>query len=287
MRSGRKMRIFCLALCIGAAAGYTGTTVTLAARSSSRGPVISMEDTTVCLSVTEGEDGILHGVTATDPEDGDVTGSLVVESISDFLPDGSREAMLAAFDSDGNVSRVVRKLTYEDYSSPRILLKGPLRLRTTETENIRNLVQAQDCLDGNLSEEVKILSEEGMRQYGSGDHTVHLQATNSAGDTTDLPVTVTLYDSGDQRVNTQILLTDYLIYVKKGEQPDWKSYLKGLSQNGKEQDWDSENAPDTDKNSIQIHDPADMETCGVYEVEYSLDSNGYTGNVRLVVVVEE
>ena len=286
MHSGRKMRIFCLILCIGAAAGYTGTTVTLAARSSSRGPVISMKKATVCLSVAQGEDGILDGVTARDPEDGDVTGSMVVESISDFYPDRSREATLAAFDSDGNVSRVVRKLTYEDYSSPRILLKGPLRLRTTETENIRNLVQAQDCLDGDLTDEVKILSDEGTRQYGSGDHTVHLQVTNSAGDTTDLPVTVTLYDSGDQRTNTQILLTDYLIYMKKGEHPDWKSYLKGLVQNGNEQDWDSENAPDTDKNSIQIHDPADTETPGVYEMEYSLDRNGAAGNVHLVVVVE-
>ena len=215
-----------------------------------------------------------------------MTESLALESVSSVVPDRSREVTIAAFDSDGNVSRAVRKIRYRDYTPPRILLNGPLYFKTTETGDLQKLVQAKDCLDGDLTDEVKILSEDGTHLY-SGDHTVHLQVTNSAGDTTDLPVTVTLYDYEANRANAQILLYEYLVYLKKGEQPDWQSYLKGLVLNGTQQDWEGENPPGIEKNSIQIHDPVNTDIPGVYETEYDLDNSGYTANVRLVVVVEE
>ena len=286
MHRGKSLRLFCMILCGASAVGYGVTTANVDAHSFRREPVISMEESSICLNVSDGETEILSGVTAQDAEDGDVTESLTIESVSSFFPDRSREATIAAFDSDGNVSRVVRKITYRDYTSPRIYLKAPLELKTTDTTQLREFLQAKDCLDGDLSDEIRIVSEDGMRP-DSGSYRVHLQVTNSAGDTTDIPVSVTFYDYDARQGNARLLLSDYLIYVKKGEQPDWKQYLKGLIRNGKEQDWNSEDSPEIDKNSIQIHDPADTDTPGVYETEYSLDSNGYIGNVRLVVVVEE
>lgn len=278
--------IGCLILCAISVSGYVGTTAAKAAHGSRRGPVIQMEEERIRLDTAEGEPGMLRGIVAQDPEDGTVTDSLVVESVSSFFPDKSREVTVAAFDSDGNVSRAMRRITYNDYVPPRILLKGPLTVKTTELDKIHDLIQVQDCLDGDLSDEVRILSDNGTRMY-SGNYAIHLQVTNSAGDTTDLPVTVTLYDYDAQRGNVQILLNEYIVYLKKGERPDWKNYLKGLVLNGREQYWDSETAPWIEKSRIQIQNQADTDTPGVYETEYSLDSEGYTGNVRLVVVVEE
>ena len=53
----------------------------------------------------------------------------MVEELSNFIEKGRRQATVAAFDSDNNVTKTVREVIYEDYVSPRFALAEPLRSR--------------------------------------------------------------------------------------------------------------------------------------------------------------
>ncbi|MCD7946043.1 MAG: DUF5011 domain-containing protein [Clostridiales bacterium] len=81
------------------------------------GPVISVPDETLTVSIEDGEDTLLQGVTAQDGRDGDVTSSVLVESISNFYGDEKRLVTFAAFDSDGNVTKATRAIQYSDYTA--------------------------------------------------------------------------------------------------------------------------------------------------------------------------
>ena len=73
-------------------------------------PVIYMEE--VELEYREGmsDEELLAGVTATDETDGDVTGSLVVEKVSE-VGNGTVIVTFGARDASGNVGKVSRVLT--------------------------------------------------------------------------------------------------------------------------------------------------------------------------------
>ncbi|MFQ7768823.1 MAG: hypothetical protein ACLRIL_11475 [Fusicatenibacter saccharivorans] len=53
---------------------------------------------------------LLSGVTAYDAKDGDVTDSLAVEHISNFIEKGRRKISIVAFDSDNNVTHAEREM---------------------------------------------------------------------------------------------------------------------------------------------------------------------------------
>lgn len=73
-------------------------------------PVIHMEETE--LEYREGMSGeeLLAGVTAVDETDGDVTGSLVVEKVSE-IGDGTVIVTFGAKDESGNVGKGSRMMT--------------------------------------------------------------------------------------------------------------------------------------------------------------------------------
>ena len=56
-----------------------------------------------------------------------MTGSILVEKLSDLYDGNRRLVTYAAFDSDDNVSKASREIVYTDYSSPRFSLTHALR----------------------------------------------------------------------------------------------------------------------------------------------------------------
>ena len=92
-------------------------------------PVISMAQSELRLSVTDEPACLLDGVTAADAHDGDVTASLVVESVRGMVSDRRFTVTYAAFDAAGNVAKAQRTVCYEDYVSPRFSLSAPLVCR--------------------------------------------------------------------------------------------------------------------------------------------------------------
>ena len=67
-------------------------------------PAITMDTDSIQVSC-QAEDGeLLKGIKATDSKDGDVTGSLIVESVSNFMENHTRNMTVVAFDSDNHAT---------------------------------------------------------------------------------------------------------------------------------------------------------------------------------------
>ncbi len=133
--------------------------------------------------------------------------------------------------------------------------------------------------------------------------------TNSAGDTFQLPVTITVYDSYVQNSAPQIELTNYLIYIGKGEDIDPLDYLKSVKYHNLQYaltddggtfavdttGWGTsalkefkEREPMVSRKLFSVNNLVNNIVPGTYEIRYSLtDLEGNTGEVSLIVIVEE
>ncbi len=234
-------------------------------------PVISCDSDTFEASVEAGDEELLAGMTAQDDRDGDVTASLVVVSRSKFIETGRLRVNYAAFDAQGNAATYTRTLTYSDYTSPRFALSEPLRFNaSTWSYSLLNALQAEDCLDGDISNLIKYRFDDENWYYGEdGRLGVTFQVTNSAGDTVQLPLTVEVLDEEDYDLEYPEL-TEYLVYTSVGDELTPRSYLTAEAR---------------EAGTVRVDDSAvDYDVPGVYEIVYTLVGEG---SVTLFVVVEE
>ena len=109
-------------------------------------PVITIAPEPVELSVNAPKGILLQDVTAMDDTSGDVTDSLVLESIRLLNRDGKIAVGYAAFDDAGNVAKVQREVMYNNYKSPRFTLSGPLVYAYDDNFDILNEIGAKDSL---------------------------------------------------------------------------------------------------------------------------------------------
>ena len=221
----KKFRITWLIIVILVTVLFLGYRINEIRKADSSGPVFSCKEDSLEISIEDGDEALLQGITASDKKDGDVTDSVLVEKLSAFYKDGSRIVTYAAFDSDNHISEMERKITYTDYRSPRFELTGSLRFRAGETVNVDQIVKASDCLDGDISNKVKILMEDVINNRVTGFYEIRYQVSNSAGDTVTLPVEVEVYEAVSNEV--ELNLDRYLIYYE-GEEIDYKSFLKSV-----------------------------------------------------------
>lgn len=323
----RKIRILSVIIFVMSAAFFVYFKIADKKAVDKNGPQINMEQDTIEVLVEAGDQELLAGVTASDKKDGDVSDSLVIESMTNFTERGKRTAVIAAFDSDHNVTKAAREIIYSDYTPPSFALSAPLYF-PVNTDSIISSLTASDSLDGNLTQNIKISAEEEVWVNTAGDYRVVFSVTNSAGDQVQLPVTVTIYNPSEVQSLPVISLTQYLIHIKKGETVDAWSYVDEVSCRGRiyKPDRNSEGEEilaeeitgddGSGHNSsegtadpygtggradsqeerkymtdIEITNPVDANTPGTYEIVYKVTSDeeyGYeTGTMRLIVVVDE
>lgn len=266
------------------------------------GPVFQIEDNVVQVSVKDDQKALLKGLTATDSADGDVTDSVIVESISPFTGTGHRIVNYAAFDSDNHVTHVRRELAYTDYRASQFHLRKPMSFAMNAT-NLLDGITVDDCIDGDLTKSVKLMSDEEIDTSHVGEYSARLKVTNSAGGVSYLPVTIEIYDASVQYRRPQLKLTDYVVYIEKGEYFDEEEYLSSITINGTEYSMTDEagtygaqylSQDETEKtigyDRVEIESDVDTDVSGYYEVEYSFEDteeNTGTGHARLYVVVLE
>lgn len=252
------------------------------------GPVITMDQKELTVSMDAGDSDFLQGVKAIDDKDGDVTDSMVVESVSNFLSGGRRLVVYAAVDSHNNVSRANRIVTYEGYSSPKFSMDRPLCFpltNTTEDATLTENIKVKDKIDGDISDQIKLLTNSTVNLYSVGEYPVKFQVSNSAGDSISFGATIQVYDRQDIEKIPFIHLKKYLVYVKKGKQFDAKANISKVCMGG---DYDSKLPGDVDKEKVKIKDDVDYNTPGSYEITYSVkEGKSATGTVRLIVIVTE
>lgn len=249
-------------------------------------PIIKISDERLTLSVNDDEKVLLTGVTAEDDKDGDVTASLIVESVYGVSEDGSLTVRYAAFDSAGNVASAERTVIYSDYQSPVIKLNAPLVFEYGSVFDVFDCVSAYDVFDGDVTRKIKAtMLSEGANVSAEGTHEVQFRVTNSVGDSVQLVLPVEVYP--DDTYNASIDLSEWIVYMPVGAEFDAYSYLESFN-TVYEKISLSEGVSDSVE--LIIDGNVDTEKTGVYTVSYTAvkknDDRTYIGYTKLIVVVE-
>ena len=266
------------------------------------GPVFHMDNDLVEVSVRDDEKAWLKGLTAEDVADGDVTDSIIVEAISPFTGTQHRIVTFAAFDSDNHVTHGKRELVYSDYEGSKFSLNKPLSFAMNST-NLLDGITVEDCIDGDITRSVKMVSDEEIDTAHVGEYTARLKVTNSAGGVSYLPVTVEIHDASVYYKLPQLKLSQNVVYVEKGASFDEEEFLESITINGIKYNLTDEkdtysatyvSREETDRtinyDRVEIESDVDTEVTGYYEVVYSFeDTVGTTGTgkARLYVVVTD
>lgn len=263
----------------------------------SRGPVINIEEPLIEVSVQDGEERFLEGVTAIDSSDGDVTESVAVENVSNFYSNGKRLITYVAFDSDNHVGRNTRELRYTDYEPPRFILEKPLQFFPG---SVNLMISAQDYLDGDISSAIKLVANDPITPDQPGEYKATFQVANSAGDVSSLPVTIEIMKNENEVVPV-LNLDTYLEYIHKGDDFDPYGHLEtirisnreyrvvaGQGNFGEEIDRDTERVIGTDM--VEVTGDVDTDKPGTYKVRYSItvdkgNNETISGHTVLYVVV--
>lgn len=305
-RTIHMIRILCIILAVLSLVLFTVVYVDYSSKSVIRGPQVTMDTDTITISIKDGSDAVLQGIQAVDAQGNDVSSLMIVESYGRFASDGSRMVRIAAFDRQGNVSKISRTIYYSDYVPPRVSLRGPLCAVSNSKRNLLEQIQVFDSLEGDISSDVTLSYIGGTSIPTEGEFQVLLQVSNSAGDSLEMPLTVEYYNAAQERTRPKIGLTDYLIYVRSGQKVQPEDYLDNLTLDGRHYYFDAENQAFVQEgntyqqaiNSIesglilplsqlQIAAPGVYRDPGVYEITYRCASAaGVIGTVRLVIVVE-
>lgn len=283
-----KRRYIMLALVLAAAIALFGAYLVLTHKlKDTTPPVITVAEGLLQLSVNDENEILMTGITAMDDRDGDVTASLLVESVYGITDDHVATVTYAAFDRAGNVSKIQRKVHYTDYREPRFEFAGSLSFPHNSKFDLLDYVGANDVMEGDIRRRVRatlVSDTNSIDELGS--HMVHLQVTNSLGDTVELDVPVEVYDP--EWYLASVKLDTYLLYLKKGDVFNPREHLDKFVVRGADTDV-SRGIPEGI--DCEIDGAVNTAVPGVYRVQYTLTKDlnltSYTGQAYLIVVVQE
>ena len=293
--------ILCLVTVIGGGIYYQRTKKQIDTES----PVLRAETDEITVSILDAEQELLSNLSAVDNKDGDVSDSILIESIEKNEDGVPNEFLItyAAFDKANNSASLTRTLYYSDYEQPHFILKQPLRFPENQQLSLLNYFQAEDCLDGDISPFITLEGSADILKDTpqKGFYEIKLSVTNSVGDTAELPIQVEIYEDSyeEQTMRPTIVLNQYITYLKQGQELDTNTYLDHIQDKGvRPIDFEASGKEDEDElqgasayvNIADIHVESNVDSSipGVYSVVYSYTSQetGYDGNATLVVVVE-
>lgn len=269
-------------LCIVAlimAALYGGNRLLLNHGLDETAPEFSFTEEFLEVSVEVTEEGLLEGVTATDQKDGDVTDTIIIESISKLLAGKERIVTYAAFDGNNNVGKAERRIQYTDYTSPRFSISEPLTTSLSlDMSEILSSIHATDCIDGDITDQIIITNTDITGLTGEeASMTIEIQVTNSCGDIASLTLPISISMSGSSSYKG-IELKTYLIYTKVDEKVDLKSYIKEVADIG---------GGGLSSADVSVSSDLDTSEPGVYTATYTLPGVEDSTSTQLYIVVEE
>ena len=282
----KKQNLICMIailLCLGLLVGYQAFDKI---RTDTQKPEITVSEELPVVSIPLADDALMQGITVWDDSDGDVTDSLVVESMVLVDGNGTFSVTYAAFDRSGNVAKATRNIQLSNYKHPRFSLSQSLTFTSGREYDLFSIISAEDDLDGNISNRIRATAMDDTSLTAVGIHNVEFRVTNSMGDTAKLILPVEVY--APNTYDATVTLTDYLVYLDKDSSFNPNMYLDTFIR-GSETATLSSGMPSGF--SIQLTGTVDTHTPGVYPISYRVtqtldNSRRYTGYARLIVVVE-
>ena len=220
------------------------------------------------------------------------------------------EITYVVFDSSSNAATASRTLRYTDYHAPHFAISQALRFSSASAVDLYSCLSAEDCIDGDISSQINIeMSSNFSGSVSFGTYNATLSVTNSLGDTAVLPITFEVYDaaSEEELARPQLVLTDYIVYLKKGETFHPEDYLEGMVLDNvgyfflENEELTKEGVQELDygysneeyqhffpKSAVEIKNDVDTEKPGTYQVRYSFQhsEDEPKSSIELTVVVE-
>lgn len=237
-----------------------------------QGPQIRCADSEILeISVYDDQQVLLAGMTASDPQDGDLTDRILVGTVSHLVTEDTANVTYLVFDSHDNMASYQRTIRYTDYRSPRIGIKDPLIFTSDDTVGLIDCLTAEDVLDGDITQRIR-LSNLWATEY-SNVYSVSAMVTNSMGDTVMLNLPVVVQEELVSR--PKINLTSQILYLERGSGFDPMDHVKNVViRNGV-----------YPKDQLVIQHSVDTLTPGTYWVRYLYTYNDIQGTAILTVVV--
>ena len=241
-------------------------------------PEIRMDADVITVSAADGDEALLRGVTATDNRDGDITGAVLVDGVSQLTGPNAARVRYIVFDAAENAATASRTVVYSDYEAPRVFVLQPLTYNVGDTIALRGRVIARDCLEGNITDRIRISSKD-LSNRAAGVYHLTIWVMNKLGDVSTVTVPVIVRE--DDPAVPVVELKSYLTYLTRGEEFDPKAYFQSYYDSA---DSRARNYYD----HLEVSGEVDTDIPGTYEVVYSAtNSDGLTGQAILTVVVEE
>lgn len=265
-----KLTLVLLLVVVASIFGFTEINKVVSGRDE--GPEISCAQELLEISVTDGQQALLAGITASDPQDGDLTEQVMVASVSQLITDDTARVTYLVFDSDDNMARCQRMVRYTDYRKPMISVNSPLVFDTENTSGILEKLSVQDVVDGNISDRIRLSSLWATDRADI--YSLTVTVTNSMGDTArvELPVVIQPELIG----RPAIKLRRPLIYLDQGSSFDPMDYVISVSVR-------DQIVPVRD---LSVDNQVDINIPGCYWVTYSYSAEGIQGTAVLTVVVQ-
>lgn len=268
MRTIKILLIILLVVTIGLF-GYTTLSQKLSGRDVA--PSISCDDSILEVSVADGKEALLTGITASDPQDGNLSDQIIVASISKLITADTAKATYYVFDSDNNMASCTRMVRYTDYQLPRFYLEEALIYNSASAIALTDRLKAVDVMDGDISESIRVSTLASTSDPEI--YTVSVQVTNSMGDTARLSLPVILQSAAVRR--PVINLKEYLIYLEQGSDFNPWDYLNNVH----------DGVSFASNADVQINNEVNTAVPGTYNVTYTYLGSGSTGTAILTVVV--
>lgn len=267
----KRFKILLAVLLAAVAVLYGFSAVRASLSGENDGPAITCASETLEVSVSAGEEALLEGVTASDPQDGDLTNKVRVLGISKFTTPGEAKITYVVFDGHHNMATLTRQLRYTDYRGPRFSITEPLIYPQNAAIALLDRIQVTDDIDGDITHAVRVSP---MRVTSDPEvYTVDVQVTNSMGDTAKITLPVICRESTLNRADVK--LNSYLAYIDAGSSFDPNTYLTAVS------------TPEGYgfMRDVEITDLVDTNVPGTYMVFYLYRDEKYSGTSILTVVV--
>ena len=269
----RHLRLFAMVLFIGSLVFSFWTNHEYNKKQNKDMPTLTCDTQLLEISVKDGPEALMAGLTAHDKTDGDLTAHIMVASMSHFLEPGTVNVKYVVFDAHNNAATLTRQVHYTDYEPPQFSLsKAPVYLRGQNFDLLK-YITATDSLDGDISSSVKLISGT-VSNFAAGDYPLVFEVSNSCGQRSQVEIWVSYLEKSSGTV--QITLTDHIVYAHQGTQFDPYSHI--LSVTGAD-------GTDLEKQNITVEGNLDTGTPGCSPLIYTYADGTAEGQTRLTVVV--
>ena len=278
----RIVKILLLVLTAAAVIAYSAVEIQAAFFTDKTPPVITFDTDTLQLSVHDDASALLDGVCASDDRDGDLTGQVLIRSVSQFTGENTALVSYIVFDSSDNMGTASRSVVYTDYTPPRFALNEPLVFAPSSSVALSSRLTAQDVLDGDISDSIRLVSS-NLASGTEGEYVVAVQVTNSMGDTAEAALPVIIRRASAQA--PVLALKEALVYLPEGSDFSARDYFLGL--------WESQAAADSGQtmqsslSGVEVESNVNTDVPGCYKVLYRYRNGaGYEGCAGLAGVIE-